>query len=335
MKKSFYFIVSVILIFKSCSFENKQMDNIYGYALGTSYFIEYEKKEFNDKIKLRKDIDSIFNVINMSISNYEKKSIINKINTDNNNVKLDYHFIEIFLKSKEIWESTKGYFDPTIGNIVNAYGFGVKKGIKSISNFQKDSLKNITGFEKVYLNSDNKLVKKNKNIFLDFNAIGKGYTVDQIDKYFKSLGYKNYLIEIGGEIIARGKNIKTNKIWNIAIENPKLSKNRSVISSTFLNNSAIATSGNYRKNRIDSITGERYTHLIDPKRGEPIKSKILSVSVIAKDCTTADAFATALMVMPLNLGYKIINNFNELNAYWIVAEKDSIKEVFSNNWNKN
>ena len=90
-----------------------------------------------------------------------------------------------------------------------------------------------------------------------------------------------------------------------------------------------------RKNRIDSITGERYTHLIDPKRGEPIKSKILSVSVIAKDCTTADAFATALMVMPLNLGYKIINNFNELNAYWIVAEKDSIKEVFSNNWNKN
>ena len=201
------------------------------------------------------------------------------------------------------------------GNIVNAYGFGVKKGIKSISNFQKIVFKNITGFEKVYLNSDNKkLVKKNKNIFLDFNAIGKGYTVDQIDKYFKSLGYKNYLIEIGGEIIARGKNIKTNKVWNIAIENPKLSKTDRLFG-TFLNNSAIATSGNYRKNRIDSITGERYTHLIDPKRGEPIKSKILSVSVIAKDCTTADAFATALMVMPLNLGYKIINNFNELNAY--------------------
>ena len=96
MKKSFYFIVSVILISKSCSFENKQMDNIYGYALGTSYFIEYEKKESSDEIKLRKDIDSIFNVINMSISNYEKKSIINKINSDNNNVKLDFHFIEIF-----------------------------------------------------------------------------------------------------------------------------------------------------------------------------------------------------------------------------------------------
>ena len=112
-------------------------------------------------------------------------------------------------------------------------------------------------------------------------------------------------------------------------------KKRSVISSTFLNNSAIATSGNYRKNRIDSITGERYTHLIDPKKGEPIRSKILSVSVIANDCTTADAFATALMVMPLNLGLEIVNNFNDLNAYWIVAEKDSIKEVFSNKWNKN
>ena len=98
-----------------------------GNALGTSYFIEYEKKQPNDKIKLRKDIDSIFSVINMSISNYEKKSIINKINTDNNNVKLDYHFIQIFLKSKEIWESTKRLFDPTIGNIVNAYGFGVRK----------------------------------------------------------------------------------------------------------------------------------------------------------------------------------------------------------------
>ena len=335
MIKNFYFILFVILIIESCSSDNKQMDNIYGYALGTSYFIEYEKKQFNDKIKLRKDIDSIFNDINMSISTYEKTSIINSVNNNNNNVILDPYFTEIFLKSKEIWKLTKGYFDPTIGNIVNAFGFGVKKGIKSISDFQKDSLKKITGFEKVFLDRDNKVVKKNKNIFLDFNAIGKGYTVDQIDKYFISLGYKNYLIEIGGEIIARGKNIKTNKIWNIAIENPKLSKNRSMISSTFLNNKAIATSGNYRKYRIDSITGERYTHLIDPKKGEPVRSKILSVSVIANDCTTADAFATALMVMPLNLGVELINDFNDLNAYWIVAERDTIKDIFSNNWKKN
>jgi len=335
MIKNFYFILFVILIIESCSSDNKQMDNIYGYALGTSYFIEYEKKQPNDKIKLRKDIDSIFNDINMSISTYEKTSIINSVNNNNNNVILDPYFTEIFLKSKEIWKLTKGYFDPTIGNIVNAFGFGVKKGIKSISDFQKDSLKKITGFEKVFLDRDNKVVKKNKNIFLDFNAIGKGYTVDQIDKYFISLGYKNYLIEIGGEIIARGKNIKTNKIWNIAIENPKLSKNRSMISSTFLNNKAIATSGNYRKYRIDSITGERYTHLIDPKKGEPVRSKILSVSVIANDCTTADAFATALMVMPLNLGVELINDFNDLNAYWIVAERDTIKDIFSNNWKKN
>ena len=335
MIKNFYFILFVILIIESCSSDNKQMDNIYGYALGTSYFIEYEKKQPNDKIKLRKDIDSIFNDINMSISTYEKTSIINSVNNNNNNVILDPYFTEIFLKSKEIWKLTKGYFDPTIGNIVNAFGFGVKKGIKSISDFQKDSLKKITGFEKVFLDRYNKVVKKNKNIFLDFNAIGKGYTVDQIDKYFISLGYKNYLIEIGGEIIARGKNIKTNKIWNIAIENPKLSKNRSMISSTFLNNKAIATSGNYRKYRIDSITGERYTHLIDPKKGEPVRSKILSVSVIANDCTTADAFATALMVMPLNLGVELINDFNDLNAYWIVAERDTIKDIFSNNWKKN
>lgn len=335
MIKNFYFILFVILIIESCSSDNKQMDNIYGYALGTSYFIEYEKKQPNDKIKLRKDIDSIFNDINMSISTYEKTSIINSVNNNNNNVILDPYFTEIFLKSKEIWKLTKGYFDPTIGNIVNAFGFGVKKGIKSISDFQKDSLKKITGFEKVFLDRDNKVVKKNKNIFLDFNAIGKGYTVDQIDKYFISLGYKNYLIEIGGEIIARGKNIKTNKIWNIAIENPKLSKNRSMISSTFLNNKAIATSGNYRKYRIDSITGERYTHLIDPKKGEPVRSRILSVSVIANDCTTADAFATALMVMPLNLGVELINDFNDLNAYWIVAERDTIKDIFSNNWKKN
>ncbi len=335
MIKNFYFILFVILIIESCSSDNKQMDNIYGYALGTSYFIEYEKKQPNDKIKLRKDIDSIFNDINMSISTYEKTSIINSVNNNNNNVILDPYFTEIFLKSKEIWKLTKGYFDPTIGNIVNAFGFGVKKGIKSISDFQKDSLKKITGFEKVFLDRNNKVVKKNKNIFLDFNAIGKGYTVDQIDKYFISLGYKNYLIEIGGEIIARGKNIKTNKIWNIAIENPKLSKNRSMISSTFLNNKAIATSGNYRKYRIDSITGERYTHLIDPKKGEPVRSKILSVSVIANDCTTADAFATALMVMPLNLGVELINDFNDLNAYWIVAERDTIKDIFSNNWKKN
>lgn len=335
MIKNFYFILFVILIIESCSSDNKQMDNIYGYALGTSYFIEYEKKQPNDKIKLRKDIDSIFNDINMSISTYEKTSIINSVNNNNNNVILDPYFTEIFLKSKEIWKLTKGYFDPTIGNIVNAFGFGVKKGIKSISDFQKDSLKKITGFEKVFLDRNNKVVKKNKNIFLDFNAIGKGYTVDQIDKYFISLGYKNYLIEIGGEIIARGKNIKTNKIWNIAIENPKLSKNRSMISSTFLNNKAIATSGNYRKYRIDSITGERYTHLIDPKKGEPVRSRILSVSVIANDCTTADAFATALMVMPLNLGVELINDFNDLNAYWIVAERDTIKDIFSNNWKKN
>ncbi len=324
------FFYLVVFIFLSCEIDSK-MNSITGYALGTSYQINYQELNIN-KEEIRRDIDSLFNVINSSISTYKSDSDINKINFSNVNVIVDNHFVRIFKKVSEIWKETNGYFDPTIGSLVNAYGFGPKKGLNNISIHQKDSIQKLIGWDKITLTKENKILKKNNNIIIDFNAIGKGYMVDLIDQYLINLGSNNHLVEIGGEIIGRGKNLKSNKYWNVAIEKPSNKNHRSIISIVEIKNNAIATSGNYRKYRIDSLSGKKYVHIINPKTGDSIKSNILSATVITSDCMSADAYATALMVMTLEEGINFVEENKEIEAYWIIFESDRFKEVYSKGW---
>ena len=328
--KFFLSLLSLFIAFIfSCSKPaNKKI--ISGYSFGTSFSIQFEKN--NDENIIKNKIDSLFKIVNNSFSTYISDSDISKINRGDSLLVVDDHFKKVFLKSYEIWELSQGFFDPTVGSLVNAYGFGPEKKIKNFSKKQLDSLIELTGFSKVSLTSEGTIKKKYSNIYLDFNAIGKGYIVDLISELLISYDIKNFLIEIGGEIIAKGKNPNSGDFWKVAIDNPSQKNNRQFIKTIFLKNKALATSGNYRKYIIDSLTGKKYVHTINPKNGKSFQSKILSVSVLASDCMTADAWATALMVMPFRLSKSIIESIEGIDAYWILSNQKGYDEIFSSNW---
>ena len=329
MKFFLRFLILFIAFIFSCSKPaNKKI--ISGYSFGTSFSIQFEKNK--DENIIKKKIDSLFKIVNNSFSTYISDSDISKINRGDSLLVVDDHFKKVFLKSYEIWELSQGFFDPTVGSLVNAYGFGPENKIKNFSKKQLDSLIQLTGFSKVSLTSEGTIKKKYSNIYLDFNAIGKGYIVDLISELLISYDIKNFLIEIGGEIIAKGKNPNSGNFWKVAIDNPSQKNNRQFIKTIFLKNKALATSGNYRKYIIDSLTGKKYVHTINPKNGKSFQSKILSVSVLASDCMTADAWATALMVMPFQLSKSIIESIEGIDAYWILSNQKGYDEIFSSNW---
>ena len=329
MKFFLSFLILLIAFVFSCSKPaNKKI--ISGYSFGTSFSIQFEKN--NDEKIIKNKIDSLFKIVNNSFSTYISDSDISKINRGDSLLVVDDHFKKVFLKSYEIWELSQGFFDPTVGSLVNAYGFGPENRIKNFSKKQLDSLIELTGFSKVSLTSEGTIKKKYSNIYLDFNAIGKGYIVDLISELLISYDIKNFLIEIGGEIIAKGKNPNSGNFWKVAIDNPSQKNNRKFIKTIFLKNKALATSGNYRKYRIDSLTGKKYVHTINPKNGKSFQSKILSVSVLASDCMTADAWATALMVMPFQLSKSIIESIEGIDAYWILSNQKGYDEIFSSDW---
>ena len=323
-----FFILFIAFIFSCSKPANKKI--ISGYSFGTSFSIQFEKN--NDENIIKNKIDSLFKIVNNSFSTYISDSDISKINRGDSLLLVDDHFKKVFLKSYEIWELSQGFFDPTVGSLVNAYGFGPEKKIKNFSKKQLDSLIELTGFSKVSLTSEGTIKKKYSNIYLDFNAIGKGYIVDLISELLISYDIKNFLIEIGGEIIAKGKNPNSGDFWKVAIDNPSQKNNRQFIKTIFLKNKALATSGNYRKYIIDSLTGKKYVHTINPKNGKSFQSKILSVSVLASDCMTADAWATALMVMPFRLSKSIIESIEGIDAYWILSNQKGYDEIVSSNW---
>ena len=316
------------ILFHSCINENDRI-NINGDALGTTYNIILDSRL--DKSDLSKSIDSIFNVINNSMSTYLESSIISDVNK-NIKTQLDEHFIKVFNKSKEVWEESDKYFDPTVGILVNAYGFGPLVLSDDIDISSIESLKYLVGFDKVFLNNNNEVVKENKDIFIDFNSIAKGYSVDLIGEFLFEKQINNYLIEVGGEILAKGINNQTKSTWKLGIQDP-LNKDR-YIQTVKLNNKALATSGNYRKFRLDSQTGERYVHTINPITGLTSKNNILSVSVISEDCITSDAWATALLSLDLERGRTIINQKESLEALWIISNNDKVEIIKSKNWNK-
>ena len=302
-----------------------------GFALGTTYNIQYVANASVDKVQT--GIDSILNVINKSLSTYLPQSDISMINRGDTTVVVDYHFRAVFEKATEVWNATGGYFDPTVGALVNAYGFGPGKAINDLNPQQKDSLLKLTGWQKIKLNQDQTIKKESPNIYIDFNALAKGYAVDIIGDYLLKSGSLNFMVEIGGEIVAIGNSPKTTKPWKIAIDDPLQLEQRKFLQTISLKNEALASSGNYRKYRLDPVSGIRFVHSVNPLNGSAIKTNILSTSVKAPDCMTADAWATALMVMPLEKGKALIENDPQLEALWtLVDEGEKIKSVESQNW---
>ena len=316
------FSVWISLIILSCNEIPVSAKNLKGLALGTSYNIKYNS-DVSEK-ELRKGIDSLLYHLNKSLSTYLPNSDISKINRGDTTVVVDKYFREVFEKASAVWKATAGYFDPTVGAFVNAYGFGPQKKLKTLGQDQIDSLLLITGWEKIRLLKNGTIEKTHPNIYIDFNALAKGYAVDVIGNYLEELGDSNYMIEIGGEVLASGNSPFTNKPWKIGIENPNQVINTKFIKTINLKNQALASSGNYRKYRVNPDTGERFVHSINPHTGFARANKVLSTSVKANDCMTADAWATALMVIPLDIGKKLIENNPELDALWIVDQNKII-----------
>ena len=323
-------VLILFFLFSACS--RHEVVSIDGQALGSYYRVKYLDIGYT-KENLQKGIDSILNIMNNSMSTYLPSSDLSKINRGDSTIVVDEHFEKVFNKANLMWYKSQGYFDPTVGAWVNAYGFGPNKKIKKIGLKERDSLMKITGWPRIRLTKDKKIIKDDKSIFIDFNALAKGYAVDQINLYFEKAGSKNHLIDIGGELISRGKNLETKKLWSVGIEKPSESTlPRKIFDIIELNNQALATSGNYRKYRIDKETKQKYVHSINPLNGRPARSNILSVSVKALDCMTADAYATALMVMPLNMGKKLINKTPDVDALWIISESQKFVSHSSKNW---
>ena len=230
----------VVLAFVGCT-SNTEPQRLSGYALGTTYNITYFDNRANPN--LVPAIDSVFYVLNKSMSTYIKNSDISKINRGNDQVVVDHHFKAVFNASKAVFTATQGFFDPTVGSLVNAYGFGPEEGLATLTASDRDRLLALTGFEKVTLNEDGRIDKSNPNIYLDFNAIGKGYAVDVLSSMMENrFGYTNTLVEIGGELQAKGKHILKNSPWTVAIDTPNENiVERDLLRTLTLQNQALAT----------------------------------------------------------------------------------------------
>tara|TARA_Y100000996_G_scaffold381731_1_gene336414 strand:- start:1051 stop:2049 length:999 start_codon:yes stop_codon:yes gene_type:complete len=321
----FFSFLSLLII--SCNNDSSNYKRIQGDALGTTYKVIVQSESNSSEIK--QSIDSIFEVVNNSMSTYRTNSIISRVNQSQNPVEVDIHFIEVFKKSQEIWNLSNGYFDPTAGSIVNLYGMGPNTNVQSINRYKIDSVMQHVGLDKVYLDQQNRIVKAKEGIYIDFNAIAKGYSVDLIKDLLIKINSENFLIEVGGELITMGKNDK-NKKWKVAIQNPiDLTSYYSEIS---LDGMALATSGNYRKFRIDSQTGVRYAHIVNPINGESMTNNILSASVVSSSCIEADAWATSLMLMDPKEATKIINNIPDIEVLILTGIDDQITPIKSDGW---
>nr|WP_321222122.1 FAD:protein FMN transferase [uncultured Psychroserpens sp.] len=297
-----------------------------GPVFGTSYSIIYASK-----IDYTKQIDSLFEIVNQSMSTYLTNSKISKLNR-NEEVILDEHFKNVFLASKEIYQQTDGAFDPTIGNVVNAWSFGADKNKFITDSTTIDSLMRFVGFNNLALSGENanRVKKQHPNTYIEFNAIAKGYGVDVIGKFLERKGLKNYLVEIGGEIRARGENKDKKSQWRVGLDEPRFDGEQSVYKAISLEDVSMATSGTYRKFKVDE-TGNRFAHIIDTKTGYPSKTNILSVSVIAEDCMIADAYATAFQAMGIEKIKLFAQSHPEIKAFIIFENNENEFETLSLN----
>ncbi|HET8752943.1 MAG TPA: FAD:protein FMN transferase [Salinimicrobium sp.] len=320
-------IYLIFIFFISCGESGPEEKSVSGEALGTTFHIKfYSEKD----ISVQKALDSIFEMVNNSMSTYQPDSDISKLNSGDSLVVVDSLFREVFWLSQKVFKESDGYFDPTVGDLVNMYGFGPEKGIKTIDSSTIDSLMPFVGLQKVKISSEGKVIKESPEIYLDFNAIAKGYTIDLIGNYFDSQNVEHYLIELGGELLAKGKNLSKESFWTVGIDDPNQPEGeRALMVALELKNRAMATSGNYRKYRKDSISGRIYVHTINPKTGYPEKSNLLSASVLAPNCALADAYATAFMAMGLEKAKKLLPELQNVDAYLIFSEGNEIKTFAS------
>jgi len=294
-----------------------------GQTMGTTYSVKIvSKNSVIDRLMIQTGIDSVLTMVNQHLSIWDPNSEISQFNQNRQQelIKVSTHLKNVISKSLEISGATNGAFDITVFDLMSLWGFGPNPREGFPSAVQIEALKNRMGYQNLILGSGS-IRKLNPEIKLDVNAIAKGYGVDLVFEWILENGFKNVFIEIGGEVRCAGKNQK-GKLWRVGIIDPKISASpgEKLSAVVILDGKAMATSGNYR-NFIEK-NGEILGHTIDPRSGFPIKTDVLSVSVITNSCMEADGWATALMVLNFEEGNKMVTDGTDLNALWIVEAEN-------------
>lgn len=291
-----------------------------GYIFGTTYNITYQCAD-DHKV----DIEKVLADVDASLSPFNDTSIITHVNR-NEDVVLDDFFLDVFRLALRINEDTEGAFDITVAPLVNAWGFGFKNGVNPDEKVI-DSLRQVVGLHKVKL-EDGKVVKFDSRVMFDCSAIAKGYGVDVVANLLRKYGIKNFMVEIGGEVVTSG--INPDRLpWRIGVTKPtddSLSINNELQTIINVTDKAMATSGNYRNFYYKG--GRKYAHTIDPKTGYPVQHSILSATVIADDCATADAYATSFMVLGLEKSKKVLGRHPEMMVYFIYSDEKGQNQVW-------
>lgn len=320
MYKKIGFLASLwIVIFTACT-NQKQYFEESGSVFHTLYHIKYEAPEL-----LTEKIDAEFQKFNLSLNPFNPNSIIAKVNR-NEPVEADDWFIEVFNKATEVSNNSKGLFDITCAPLINLWGFGFSK-MDSVTPLMIDSIKQFVGYQKVKLNG-RQVVKDDPRTLLNCSAIAKGYASDIIARLLEREGVKNYMVEIGGEVTMKGVN-QNGDCWRIGINKPEDDSTgiRNEIDEVvqLCKKGGVATSGNYRNYYVKD--GKKYAHTIDPRTGYPSEQNILSATIVADDCITADAYATAFMAMGLETARQAAKNIPGIEYYVIYSDENGKHQI--------
>jgi thiamine biosynthesis lipoprotein len=328
-------LIIIVLILSSCKREIPY-SFLEGQTMGTTYHITVQDSQGG---ALKTSIDSLLEAFNMELSTYIASSTISRFNQSTSGITLSktssQHFYEMMVQSRDIYLKTDGAFDPSVGPLVEYYGFGTNKKNPEVfsdkARFQE--VKELVGFNKIKLRETEdsfEIIKADESMMIDFSSIAKGYGVDIVSQFLEDRAVENYLVEIGGESRAKGVNTK-GKIWTLGINTPDASASLSeFISVVKLKDKALATSGNYRNfYNVDSIT---YVHIIDPVTGISKPSDILSSTILADDCATADAIATASIVMGAQKAMQMIDEIEGVEACMIIAPEGTYELLYSRNY---
>ncbi len=306
-------IVGTVLIIAQQ--QNQPYRKIQGQVFGTLYHITYQSSD-----DLQGEIEAALKDVDNSLSPFNPNSIITKVN-ENQAVKVNKMFTDVFTIAQKVAAETGGAFDITVAPLVNLWGFGFKEG-STPDQPTIDSLKQYVGYEKVRLLGDGHVEKSHPNVMLDCSAVAKGYGSDVVAGVLQRHDVVNYMVEIGGEIVTRGVSEKRVP-WRIGVNRPSddpmqnSSEFETVLNVT---DKAMATSGNYRNFYYKD--GKKYAHTIDPKSGHPVQHSLLSATVLANDCATADAYATAFMVLGMEKAREVLERHPDLMVYFIYASDD-------------
>lgn len=320
-------IFALLTLLSACKTDTYQ--KYLGFTQGTTYTIIFGSDE---ELQLKDNIETLLMEFDSSLSIYNPKSIISKVNR-NEEVQLDSLFINVINTSLKVSKETHGAFDITAGPVINAWGFGFTEK-ENITQHLIDSLRAFCGYDKIRLTND-EIEKDDPRVSLNVNAIAQGYSVDIVAAFLESNGIHNYMVDIGGEIKTKGVN-PNGKTWSIGIDKPidnNQIKGEELQVILKIKNASIATSGNYRK--FYEVDGIKYSHTIDPLTGYPVSHSLLSASVITDECILADAYATAFMVMGFEKSKEFLKNHPELKAYMVYADEDGTMNVYYSEQLKN